>query len=337
MDTIIVAPESCQVLSYPDPIEDLLPFGKVSIFAGASGSGKTILIAEWIKRIMDGRTVCGHKTHKPTGFYYLAADRDWSTYALAFKNAGILDIPHFCLATDHPVSPINWNPKGALTLFADCLDRLNPIPGSMVCVDPVSPLFLAGDQNKARDVAVSVMTYGRECDKRQITMLGFGNVSKIKANEGQEGYLRPRDRIAGSGAFSAYAYTMLHLNPPASPTEPFVLTTAPRTFIDQTFEFQFDQETKLFVPWQGTLDASKDPLKDRPTRIYALIPDTPEGTHTRELVIVAMETLKIDRSTVYRALKKLVERKLIVYDDWGHVMRTARQDPGTEPFSFAKP
>src|SRR5262245_20619483 len=93
--------ELCQVVKrYLDPIPDIVPHQSLSYMSGASGVGKTRILADMLARMRDGRPICGHVTNPPTGFYYLAADRDWSTFERAFKAAGFPDINRYVLAED---------------------------------------------------------------------------------------------------------------------------------------------------------------------------------------------------------------------------------------------
>jgi len=272
--------------------------------------------AEWCARWTSGRTICGHATNKPTGLYYLAADRDWSTYQAAFDAAGLPDIPHYTLADDMLLDPQTWKSHTAYELFKFCLDKLSPLPGGLVFVDPLAPLFIVGEQNRARDVAISLHLIRRNVRHRQVTLVGSANVGKPKIDEE---YLRPQDRISGSGAFVAYSDTQIYMQSPEKPGEPTTLGWTPRLRVAEEFQFQFDLTTKLFVPFTGLASSGQTAATDRPTQILLLIPD--DGIDTGDLFALVFAKFGVTRMTLHRDLKKLEDRGLISLDEWGRISR----------------
>lgn len=305
----------CQ--AFPDPIPGVIPFGTVNLFQGASGVGKTIMLAEWCARWRDGKTICGHPTNRPTGFYYLAADRDWTTYARAFAAAGFPDIPHYTLAEDDTQKPKEWRDAAAVALFESCLAKLSPQPGGLVFVDPVAPLFIKGDQNRARDVAVSLHCFRRCARQYCITLFCSANVAKSKV---EEAYRRPQDRIAGSGAFVAYSDTQIYMQPPTEPNGPTILGWTPRCAPSEEFKFRFNPETHLFVPFIGLQDEGSTLADDRPTQCYQLLPE--EGTISRkEWFERVQERFPHSIETFKRDIRKLIKRELLVWDAVGHYGR----------------
>lgn len=307
------APQLPQVPSvppgdYPDPIPGILPFGTVNLFAGAPGSGKTILLADWCARLRDGRTICRYPTRPPTNFHYLAADRGWDTFAAAFRHAGFSEIPHYCLADDHTMDPRVWRAASAFALFQQCLDKLNPDPGALVIVDPVSPLFIAGDQNRPRDVAVSLHWFRRIAQARQITLLCCMNVAKPKV---EPDVRRVRDRASGSLAFGAYCDTQISLDVDEDNVR--LLTWSPRMAEEQSFRLVFNQESRLFIPAEsamGLQDDCPDPTRDRPTQLLTYFP-TDDPISYEDLCRLAAERLQISAPTLRRDLGTLLERGLI--------------------------
>ncbi len=151
----------------------MIPFGSLTIFAGAAGVGKTVMLSEMFARIRDGRPVWGHPTNPPTAFYYIAADRPWfPTFHDTVTCAGFADIPHYALADDDDQRPSNWSEGTAFLMLESILiDKLKPIPGSLIAIDPAYPLFIKGDQNKARDVAVSLHVYRRLMAAFHVTLI----------------------------------------------------------------------------------------------------------------------------------------------------------------------
>lgn len=310
-------PPTCQA-TFPDPIPGIIPFGSLTVIAGASGAGKTILLADWLQRMRTGRTICGHMTNPATAYYVLAADRDWSTYARAFGAAGFPDVNRYVLAEDEGFDPRNWGKKqSALALFEKCLECLEPIPGSWVSADPVAPLFIQGNQNDARDVALSLHWFRKMAKKYQITLALFANVGKQKS---EETYRRAQDRIAGSGAFVAYSDTQISVDQ----DEAGVMTMrwTPRLGPMEEHQFMFSKETHLFVPVQAaTATVPGQALPSHLNRIYALVPEHPQTITGPELVRLAEKQYQIKAAMVYRHVQKLTELGVVVRNDLGVLCR----------------
>jgi len=292
-----------------------MPFGSLTVVAGASGAGKTILMAEALQRMRDGRTFCGHVTNRCTGYYVIAADRDWSTYARAYESAGFADIERYVLAEDPEFDPRNWGRKStAFTLLEDCLKRLNPKPGSIVYIDPVAPLFIQGNQNEARDVALSLHWYRKLAQRYRITLVLFANVGKMKTDDV---YRRAQDRIAGSGAFVAYSDTQISVDQDAEGV--MTLTLTPRRAKVEEHQFKFNPETGLFAPFQ---DGKSVPgtLSPQLTASLALVPALPKTITSPELMRQICAT-GVKRAMAYRHIQQLIEQALIIKNEYGVIMR----------------
>jgi len=238
---------ACQ--AFPDPIPGVMPFGTVTIFAGAPGVGKTAMLADWCTRWRDGKPIWGHATNRPTAFYYLAADRQWASHATWFALAGFPDIPFYSLADDLSFDVRQLaHARHAHDHFLQCFNRLDPIPGAHVFVDPVAPLFIAGDPNRSRDVAVSMLRFSRLAADRQINITCTAHFGKQKTDP-KEQYTRPQDRIAGSGAFAGFTDTQIYLIDPAPPKQPYhILGWVPRHAGPEEFHTVRDANG-LFVPY----------------------------------------------------------------------------------------
>jgi RecA-family ATPase len=303
---------------FPDPIPGVIPFGSLCLFAAAAGAGKTIFQTEWIGRWLTGRPICGKKTNCPTGFYYLAADRDWSTYAQAFQCAGVPEdkIVKYVLAEDSKQNPLDWGKESPLNFLHRCIEILKPIPGSILFIDPMAPLFVLGDQNRARDVAISMHFIRRMARQYNITIICNANVVKAKTDTEHK---RPQDRIVGSGAFIAYTDTQIYLVEGEGPDDPRTLGWTPRRGRAEEWQFEFDQETKLFVPFTGLQDNGPTEETDRPSQLLKLIPD--EGIDRGDLEELAMATFNVSRATVGRDILKLKQNRLIIWDARGHISR----------------
>lgn len=242
-----------QAPSFPDPIPGVMPFGTVSLLAGTSGAGKTTLVAEWSARLSQGRTICQHQTNRPNGIYFLGADRRWEQdHQVWFDKAGARDVHVYSLADDdHVPTNLRTDLSGnkALELFEYCLNQLAPVPGALVIVDPLTPLFIGGDLNQQRPVALTLHELTRICRNRSVTILATAYQGKPKADR-RERYLRPIDRIAGSGAFAGYSHTQMYVCEPEPPKRVwYTFGWRPRHGEEQEFHFTRDKATGLFIPW----------------------------------------------------------------------------------------
>jgi hypothetical protein len=296
------------------------------LFSGASGAGKTLLKATWCRAWLDGAPILGFPTHPPTGLYYLAVDRPWHpTYAAAFTAAGIGegDLQYLALVEDPNYDPRKLKQEkqhSAFTFLADCLTALHPQPGGLVFIDPVAPLFIQGNQNDARDVALS-LHWLRQCVRQwQITVICDANVTKMRSDED---FKRPQDRIAGSGAFLAYSDTVFNLSEGPTPEDPRTLVWIPRMAKPGSEQFTFDVEKRLFLPFTGLRDDSADGETDRPTQLLKCLPEA--GGDREEWFKAATEQLPVTSysiGTFKRDVRKLLQRGLIQRDGWGHYTRT---------------
>ena len=302
---------------FPDPIPGIIPFGTVTIFAGAPGVGKTAMLAEWCQRWRDGAPICGHATSRPTGFYYLAADRQWASHQQWFNAVGFGDIPHYSLADD-PTFDLTelLKPYNALTLLTRSLDVLRPLPGAHVFIDPISPLYIAGNPNASRDVARTLLGVSREAQARQINITCTAHFGKQKADK-NERYQRPQDRIAGTGAFSGFSDTQIYLIDPEPPLQPYhVLGWVPRHVRPQEFTFTRNDHG-LFVPY--------DVMKD--DAMASEILDSFNETGATSIAVLRERAIQRghSKSAVAHALSRLLHEGRICRLGRGRYQRTQVQ------------
>lgn len=304
---------------FPDPIPGIMPFGTLTMLSGAPGAGKTAMVAEFYVRWRDGRPIWGQETTKPTGFAYIASDRQWASHQQWFNLVGMPDIPHYSLADDEHFDIKDIEESKALAMFHDalkqCRDGEAPIPGSIVTVDPVTPLFIAGSPNSSRSVAKTLLTMSREARSFQVTLILIGHFGKQPADRNAR-YQRPQDRIAGSGAFSGFSDTQMYLCEPDLPDHPWhSFGWNPRHQPPQEFSC-VRNDSGLFVPYDPMRDdevASQvcDCLEDRGETRIALIKDRAATRH------------QVSAATVKRALERLIKDGRIVRVKRGVYARVA--------------
>lgn len=281
---------------FPDPIPTIIPFGSVTVFAGAAGVGKTAMLAEWFVRIRDGRKIWGHDTNVPTEILYVAADRQWASHQQWFDTAGFKEFRHYSVADDKSINA-EWlrQPQNALKLFDKIMLELNPRPGALITLDPVAPLFILGDQNRPRDVAATLLHFSRFTSKYRVTLICTAHFSKQKSDVMSQ-YRRPQDRISGSGAFAGFSDTQMYLVDPEPPDQPYhVFGWVPRHCKPETVRCVRDDHG-LFVPCTDTGGEIDELLKLMPEGRSISIGDLEE---------LAFETLGMSRRTLYRRLEDL--------------------------------
>lgn len=300
---------------FPDPIPGILPFGTVTVFAGAPGAGKTTLLADWCRSWRDGLPILGHATTRPTAFAYICGDRRWASYAPMFEAVGFADIPHYVLAEDASISLADLRkPFKAHDRFDKALDALQVVPGTIVLVDPAAPLYITGDTNRTCDVASSLIGFSRRCSEREITILATAHFSKQKADPRQR-YLRPQDRISGSTSFAGFSDTQIYLIDAEPPKQPYsTLGWVPRHGAPQEFKLVRDPETGLFVPF----DAERHDTGAEETlqALLSVFPAPPDRIGLDALLDAAKTAQKLSRAKLFRLLQALIQQ--------GRVLRMGR-------------
>lgn len=301
MSDLIVEPGPLvqPVQLYPDPIPGIIPFGTVTVFAGAPGVGKTAMLAEWIQRWREGRTIWGHATNPATAYYYIAADRQWASHQKWFELVGYPDIVHYSIADDGAFDrDAIMRPGEALKLLGSIFARLGIIPGAHLFLDPMSPIFVMGSPNDPRAVARTLLEFSAWCQTLKINITATAHFGKQKGDT-KERYVRPQDRIAGSGAFSGFSDTQVYL---VDPEPPLILQHTlgwnPRHSRPQEFACT-RSENGLFIPH----DVMKDDLH------AANVCDQLSETGATSLSVIIERSLQQhghSRATVKRALARLL-------------------------------
>ncbi len=287
-----------------DPIPGVMPFGSLSIFGGAPGVGKTTMIKDWIRRWTAGQTICGRATNCPTRFYFLAADRQQDDLVEHLPGVEI-----YALAHDPLFNHLTLGDKTqALTVFAGCINRLDPQPGGLLITDPVTPLFIPGSINDPHAVARTLLFMSHVNRERQITSLCTAHFHKQPSDAGQK-YRRPQDRIAGSTAFSGYTDTQMYLMDPEEPEQPYHLFGWNPRRAKQEFH-KFTRVPDGFVPYRSLEEVGGlIAIPESTYPLFVLIPD--EGSVTGELEAAACAMLGISRAKFFRLLAKLEKHQAI--------------------------
>lgn len=312
-------PAAAAPAPFPDPIDGILPFATLTLLGGAPGVGKSTLLAQWIAAWRDEQPICDRATHRPTGFYYLSSDRGGGSLRTWFDKAGITDDVHLYNLIDDPQFSLSklQRPEDALDTLLEVVNtKLDPPPGGHLFLDPLAPLWIRGDPNKARDVALSLTRLCRLCLERQVNITAPVHFAKQKG-EGKDLYLRPQDRIAGSGAFAGFSDTQVYLcdpNPPAVPCH--VLGWVPRHSAPEEFQLQRNKETGLFEPYELYQELGLH------AKLLECVPFTP--IEARPLLDRMAEVGEMSIRTARRYLDKFVADGLVLKLRHGWYQRPAQ-------------
>lgn len=310
---------------YPDPIPGIIPFGTLTIFAGAPAVGKTTMLVDWIRRWFDGRSIWHHPSHRPTHVYYVCADRGQTEEQFRSKvgDNHHADITFYSVVSSKSgIDHTNFHKDAhGRELLTKTIVDLQPIPGSHLILDPLAPLFITGNQNRSRDVAASLIGLSRTIEERHINITGICHFSKQKADKNDR-YRRPQDRISGSGAFSGFSDTQIYLVDPEPPKiDYYTLGWNPRNHPPEEFKCT---RAEWFTPYIDLTDVGVD-ITEREHLVLNIIPE--EGIAPAALQRRAEEDLGIAQATYWRYLRELTSRELVTRDDRGWIQKCPPRAP----------
>lgn len=236
------------LVPFPDPIPHIMPHGSISTLSGASGVGKTCWLAGLIKAFQTGQPINGHPTHMPSAIGFISVDRPYRDHKVWFDRAQCAPFSYYSMREDED---LNWEQlreyKRVPAMFAAALDKLNLPPGALVIVDPL-PLLIAGKIIDYKDAAIGMALIDKALRARQLTLLGVFHVGKEKGNKNDR-YLRPQDRILGSGGQVGYSETAMYLMSPVETGQAFyTIGWVPHQIPEESFKLQRDAQG-LFQPF----------------------------------------------------------------------------------------
>jgi hypothetical protein len=286
-----------------DPLPRIIPFGGVSLLAGAAGTGKTALLASFLRSLRDGKVVFGHQPSTIPAVGVVCSDRGWERGAgFWFDRVGFADIPHYAMVDDPSFDPRSLRRKFDRTArLLDFIDKLKLPRGSVVAVDPIG-LFLGGNLNDYDTCAVACLELRAGLRDRGLTLIGTAHSGKMKTDKNAR-YLRLQDAILGSAALFGFGDTQMYLAAPDELGKPhYAFVLHPHEAAPELFNLERD-ERGLFVPHTGVDRGSC-------TRVLALVPEDGAPVTLGELVERA-EAIPLTRKTVQRALAQLIEDGLV--------------------------
>lgn len=316
-----------------DPLPPVLTHSTLNLLAGASGVGKTALIAYMAAAFKRGTLLLGHQPAPVPAVGYIGADRAWTNdSARWFAKVGLTedDIPHYAIVEDPAFDTTRLRlgtlPKAKASpyaaLFAEHVDKLALPPGSVLFVDPIA-LYVGANMNDYVKCAMGCIDLQRIIRQRSLCVIGVDHSGKQKG--GDDSYTRLQDRIGGSMAKLGYTSTQMYLAGPEEMGESHhTFLWNPHHARTQTFTLKQDTETGLFrvlgeaedAPHEDTPEVTGPVLFTEPMRaVLAALPDPPAWISTSQLV--TQFGAHFHRATLFRALKQLEKSGLAVQPQHG--------------------
>lgn len=305
-----------------DPLPNILTCGSLNLLAGASGIGKTALIAWLMRQFRDGAPIFGHPTQPPPAIGYLTADRPWEHTKHWFSAVGFPEVRQYSIIDDATLKLPNQRLKHLrVDFFKSCVAKLQLPPGSLLVVDPIA-LFLGGNLLDYDTVAFACIEIHRWLQQppQMYCTLGLAHSAKQRA-EKNDRYLRLQDRISGSMALLGYTETQMYLAAPEETGDKegaYTFLWNPHTAPAEVFQFHKGTNGLFLTEGVSTQGSTGDPLS-RPLspfelEVYAQFPYGPESVvSTHQFVaLYSADGGEAKRKAVQRALATLEARGLIV-------------------------
>ena len=275
-------------------IDDILPSGEVHLLGGPSGGGKTTWLFQMLMDWSAGRPIFGKASH-PVPYIYISTDRSKRGVKRTLKRMGLREdaIPFVSTITDDL-----GNIEAIINLFIEKRPeiRLLVIEGLTGLLPPTTGKGSDGGFTHVRRFLTHL---SHLCEKYDITILGI--VHSPKAKEDSQ-YLRARDRVMGSSAWSAYTETIILIEP-VDANAPSVrrLMLLPRNSAEEHYDLQFNAAGRL-VPLTDELD-------DVFVNLFLDKVPPPLEFSTEQFTHALRDNMS--QSTITRKLKDLVKEGLV--------------------------
>lgn len=279
-----------------DPIPGIIAFGSLNILAGASGVGKTCLLATLLRSLLRGEDIFGRRVNPPPAIGLICADRNANVARQWLVRAECPpEVKLYALAEDEGFSLLRLRNKVQLvSVLEELVRKLELPPGSLLVVDPIT-LFL-GNPNDYQGCAVACLEIRRMAKRLKITIIGTAHASKQKADAKSQ-YKRLQDRILGSAAQLGYGDTQMYLASPEETDEKFyTFLWHPHTEPPEIFSLG-RTKNGLFV------DYASSTQNEQEQKILTAIATGEEGSSFAEIVIGS----EASKATVHRYLQELIQ------------------------------
>jgi hypothetical protein len=191
-------------------IHGLLPRHQVSILAGASGAGKSMLTFQMIGALQRNEPVLGNPAQPNLTIGYIRGDRPIEEARIQAERCGadFSRLKTWSLIDTTDPGHLNTFERNPGALLRTQIQALLPL--DLLVVDPLVP-FLGVDQNNYNATAARLIRLSHLCREFGITLLGLHHSVKSRKDVV---FVRPQDRILGSAALLGYTANHLFLLEP---------------------------------------------------------------------------------------------------------------------------
>jgi len=220
-------------LRSPYLIDAILHEHEVHIISGPSGAGKTVLALQIASDFLEGREVFGHAV-STVPLCYIACERSKASLKRTMSQ---LDIPCSTIPHDSLIHPLRRDESRTLDDAFALARRVCP-SCKLLFLDGLASLC-PGRITDYRELSHFLIGLSKRCKHEQITVVGIVYSSKVRDGSG---YIAPRDRIAGSAAWSTLTDTKILIEPlkPSNPADPNrVVSLLPTSHAAEVFAYQF--------------------------------------------------------------------------------------------------
>jgi len=174
-------------------IEQLLPTREIHLVAGAAGVGKTTWLLGVLMKWAKGESVLGFKSH-PCPWMYVTGDRTKDGNIRTATRMGI-----------HPqelhIADLPMKPEEGLVQYLIKLKQKHP-EVELFVIEGFQSFSPNGKPNEYTPTAKFLRQLTEFCQRENVTIIGVCHSAKRKKNDYYES---SRDRMMGSGAWSAYS------------------------------------------------------------------------------------------------------------------------------------
>ena len=270
-------------------IEGMFPTKQVHLIGGPSGAGKSTLMFQMYSAILGGKPFLGKATH-PARWAYVSGDRPARSVEETQQRVGV-EFPIFSLV-DHDL--VGESPG---SVILPKLTKFYSYRPELIYIDGFTSLCPGGEINNYSIVAKWLASLQRYCIKHEVTIIGACHTTKTKEDSK---FLNPRQRIAGSVAWAAFAETVLVIEPVEGKEHQRSIMVLPRNKKDELVMVEFDKNG-ILLP----VEESKD-SEDTADLVMEAVLGAP-GVYEYQALLGLAENRGISRRSLDRWLARMVE------------------------------
>lgn len=276
-------------LTTPYLFENIFALGSVNLLAGMSGAGKTRFAFQLIEEIEQRGTLLKAQALMPVSVAYFAADRVLNDLHLTLNSMN-------CSLKSPIVSLYE-----RIVIIEDLrLPTVNEIRGhNLIIIDGLD--CIVSKLTDSREVGRVLLKCSQLARAQNVAILGILGTAKVKIGEGYE---HPRERLIGSSYWARLSADIFLISNNGDSDDDDncsrLIEILPRNAAPRRISLIFDNGR--LVPEIMTKPDGKD---------FALLRELPDA-FTTEDIRDASERLSIPRSTMFRAVRRMIAQGLVV-------------------------